>query len=118
MTSEAVEVLIAFAHGKDAAILEQLQPGPRITALKPPGLATVRASTEEIAALRRLTGVQAVFLRDVPAQFLEALGPGERLFVLAWQVRGGTKLERPGEGLPWDAPGFEPPDRPKGQDGS
>ncbi len=37
-----------------------------------------------------------------------------RLFLEAWLERPVEKSERPGEGLPWDAPGFEPPGPPTG----
>jgi len=43
---------------------------------------------------------------------LDALDPGTRLFVQAWRDKQSSKPERPGEGLPWDAPGFQPPGRP------
>lgn len=37
----------------------------------------------------------------------------ESLFIESWRARpqAGAK-ERKGEGLPWDAPGFQPPDGP------
>jgi hypothetical protein len=40
---------------------------------------------------------------------LDELDEGARIFVSAWLARPATKPERPGEGLSWDAPGFEPP---------
>jgi hypothetical protein len=43
---------------------------------------------------------------------LDALDPGTRLFVDAWRDRRSDKSARPGEGQPWDAPGFEPPGPP------
>ena len=43
---------------------------------------------------------------------LNALDPGTRLFVQAWRDKQTSKPERPGEGLPWDAPGFQSPDQP------
>ena len=44
-----------------------------------------------------------------------SLTEGERLFAEGWLERQsrGPK-ERKGEGLPWDAPGFQPPDRDDG----
>jgi hypothetical protein len=43
---------------------------------------------------------------------IEELDEGARLFVKAWRERVPSKPHRPGEGLPWDAPGFEPPGPP------
>ena len=40
---------------------------------------------------------------------LEGLDQGARLFVDAWRQRPLHKQDRPGEGLPWDADGFQPP---------
>jgi hypothetical protein len=39
---------------------------------------------------------------------LAALDEGERLFAAGWAA-GRAPKERPGDGLPWDAPGFEAP---------
>ncbi len=43
---------------------------------------------------------------------LDELDEGARLFVRAWQERPLSKSDRRGEGLSWDAPGFEPPGPP------
>lgn len=43
---------------------------------------------------------------------LDTLDPGTRLFVEAWRDCPSQKVPRPGEGLPWDAPGFQPPGPP------
>ena len=43
---------------------------------------------------------------------VEELDSGSRLFVDAWQAHKPAATERPGDGLPWDSPGFTPPDRP------
>jgi hypothetical protein len=45
------------------------------------------------------------------SQILKGLDDNEMLFVRAWEKRlTGQKTERRGEGLSWDADGFEPPD--------
>jgi hypothetical protein len=43
---------------------------------------------------------------------LGELDVGARLFVDGWRARADDKPDRPGDGLSWDSPGFEPPDRP------
>jgi hypothetical protein len=48
---------------------------------------------------------------DVPPTVLDSLTDTERMFVAAWQARRAGK-RRPGDGLPWDSPGFQPPDPP------
>lgn len=66
----------------------------------------VEAAPEEISAL---PGVAAVTNRGLPAELMSDLDDEERLFARAFASRTEPK-ERIGEGLPWDAPGFEPPD--------
>lgn len=48
----------------------------------------------------------------LPAEEVARLTAAERLFVAAWELRSSGLHPGPrvGEGLPWDAPGFEPPD--------
>ena len=43
---------------------------------------------------------------------LDDLDAGAQLVVSAWRGRPLSKPDRPGEGLSWDAPGFEPPGPP------
>jgi len=70
---------------------------------------------EEIAqharlAIGRLSDGGTKVLGD--ESVLDELDEGAQLFVRAWRERPLSKPDRRGEGLPWDAPGFEPPDRP------
>jgi hypothetical protein len=68
------------------------------------------ASSTDIAAL---PGVAAVSEGGVASEILEGLDETEALFVAAWsRRRGESKKQRRGEGLDWDAAGFEPPDLP------
>ena len=54
---------------------------------------------------------------DPPPEVLAELDPNERLFVEGWLTNRSTaKTDRPGEGLPWDAPGMTPPDPPPDND--
>lgn len=90
----------------------------------PPHVLVLRASPEDLTAIakdarlamaRRPTGGVEV-VGDLGA--LEELDEGARLFVAAWRERPADKPDRPGEGLAWDHPGFEPPDRPRKPKGS
>jgi hypothetical protein len=66
------------------------------------------ASAERLAAL---PGVARVLTDAAEAGDLGDLDPGDALFVQAWAARQAhPKTEpRPGDGLPWDAPGHEAP---------
>ena len=68
------------------------------------------AGSTDVAAL---PGVVAMSEGDVAPEILEGLDETEALFVQAWSRRKGKpKTQRRGEGLDWDAGGFEPPDPP------
>lgn len=62
--------------------------------------------TPSSAVERVLTGSESG--SDLPAD----LTPTEKLFVEGWLLSKKPK-RRTGEGLDWDAPGFQPPDPPK-----
>jgi hypothetical protein len=65
----------------------------------------------DLDALRAGPGIRAVIERTVPADLLPTLDEGEALFVSAWEQQPGMRNKaRPGEGLPWDTPGYDPPD--------
>jgi hypothetical protein len=76
---------------------------PRLVLLA--GVPAARAG--EVAAL---PGVRAVCVDGVPPGLRETLSPAENLFVDGWLARGGPKGRGPGDGLPWDTPGWSPPD--------
>ncbi len=55
-------------------------------------------------------GVHVFSTPDVPDEILNSLDEHESLFVAAWQSRlQQPPKKRPGEGLDWDDPEFEPP---------
>jgi hypothetical protein len=80
-----------------------------ITQSLPPRLLIVAAGPEALDAVRAVPGVAVVATESVPRPVLDSLEPHERVFVEAWNVGRRRKPGRPGEGLPWDARGFEPP---------
>ena len=64
-------------------------------------------------AVSRSAGSPTVARRSLGDEsVLDELDEGAQLFVRAWRERPLSKPDRRGEGLSWDAPGFEPPDRP------
>lgn len=94
---ERFEAIVA-AVGATAPVIQQL----------PPRLAIV-ASPASGQQLPQVSG--ATWYRE-GAAIDERLSAEELLFVTAWRQRRRTK-DRPGEGLPWDAPGYQPPDAPR-----
>ena len=104
------ELLIVLDSQPASETLARLRAVANVTQVFPPRLALVLAGPD---ARTRVAGIQGVLhVLDDPACELPAdLTPAERIFAAAWQARQQPKT-RPGEGLPWDAPGFEPPDQP------
>ena len=78
----------------------------------PPRLAVIESDDDARAALRTAPGVLGVGEPDLPDDVREQLTETEQVFVDAW-VLGRRPKTRPGDGLAWDAPGFEPPDLPR-----
>ena len=101
------QLVILDADRVDAALAE-IQAVASVTQMLRPRLVLVRADPDVQEGILRIPGVIGLFeaaSADVPSE----LSPVERVFVDAWATRSAPKT-RPGEGLDWDAPGFEPPD--------
>jgi len=106
------ELLIVLDSQPASETLAQLRAAANVTQVFPPRLALVQAGPDARARIARIQGVLHVLddrARKLPAD----LTPAERAFAGAWQARQQPKA-RAGEGLPWDAPGFDPPDQPGG----
>ncbi|HEX8142877.1 MAG TPA: hypothetical protein VF553_09795 [Pyrinomonadaceae bacterium] len=76
----------------------------------------VEGAQSDLAGLRAIPGVIAATAGDLSPGVLNGLDDSESLFVAAWlsRIKEGAPKQRSGEGLNWDAPGFEPPDPPAG----
>ncbi len=89
----------------------------RTVAESPPHVRVVEADTADLPDIERYAsllfvrgpGGETRVLGDETA--LDRLPEGSRLFVDAWREQPIEKPDRAGEGLAWDDPGFEPPDR-------
>lgn len=104
------EILIVLEPGRMAEVLPALRAAATVTQVFPPRLLLLRTDeTDQVAAL---AGVLLATATSVPAQVRADLTPEEEMFVAGWEARRRGKAERPGQGLPWDAPGFLPPDAP------
>ena len=102
------QLVMLDADRADAAIAE-IEAVASVTQMLRPRLLLVRADPDAREEIARIPGVIGLF-EAAPVEVLGGLSPVERLFVDAWAARSAPKT-RHGEGLDWDAPGFEPPDR-------
>jgi hypothetical protein len=108
---ELVEVIVVFAEAPNQRVVTEFKTHYRVKALVPPRLIVLEIEQSQVADLERLTGVEAVLTgpsTPLPASLMES----ERLFISGWQQQRGDK-RRKGEGLPWDAEGYLPPDKPR-----
>jgi len=110
------ELLIILDPVTAAEAQERLRSNHRVTQVGSPRVLVVAVSPEEIPPISSSPGVLAVSSGLPPPGVIEELDEQEVLFVTAWARRmTGPEKQRRGEGLPWDAPGFEPPDSPAGE---
>jgi hypothetical protein len=103
-------VIMNESHADD--VLSQVGQFVKVTQRLPPRLAIVEGEDRQLEAVRTLPGVIAVCEGPVPDSVLQQLHPTERLFADGWAAGRQPKTARPGEGLQWDAEGFQPPDLP------
>jgi hypothetical protein len=110
MNNEELELLVYLQDEVAEQALERLRSHFSVTQMASRQLAIVRVSPGQEREVQSVEGVQGVFERTVPENLFTHLNFSESLFVKAWTLRNreGSK-ERPGEGLDWDAEGFEPP---------
>jgi hypothetical protein len=106
MMSRRAEALLELEPG--AKLDDAVGPHVDIHQRLPPRLVIVAADEEALRGLESNPKVRAVFTGDVPQETLERLDEPERLFAGGWNERRRPK-QRPGDGLPWDAPGFDAP---------
>jgi hypothetical protein len=105
------EVLVYLQGEHAEQALEVLRSHFSVTQLASRQLAVVRVVTGEETQVQSVEGVQGVFEQGVPENLYTQLNLSETLFVKAWILRQQEETKtRPGEGLDWDAAGFEPPD--------
>jgi hypothetical protein len=111
--SQSRPVLIVLPGASASEHVGRLQSTYRVLTLLPPRILVLEADEAALTALRADANVAGVYDRTVPPDVLAGLGPEERLFVEGWiQQQAGKDKPRRGDGLSWDAPGFQPPGPP------
>ena len=109
--SHGGELLVILDPASAAGTLGRLRRSHRVTQVGSPRVVVLRISPGEPPISQSTSGVMALTMGTLPNWILKELDDGEVAFVRAWERRmAGAKKERTGEGLSWDATGFEPPD--------
>jgi hypothetical protein len=110
MNTKKLEWLVYLEKEHADNTLEELRSQFSVAQVGSRQLVILRGSAEQKDQLKALNGVQEVFEGSVPSNLIEGLDLSEYLFVKAWSIRQQVKPKtRPGEGLDWDAEGFEAP---------
>ena len=106
------DLLVILDPDRAADALERLRSVVTITQILEPRIALISPRGDSAALTRDIEGVVRVVDADeVPDAAALRLTDQETMFVEAWRLRKRPK-RRAGEGLPWDTPGFQPPDPP------
>lgn len=114
MASSKKEFLVILDPSEGEEIYQRLRSRYEVAQSLPPHIVIQRLDADEIKRVETSPGVQAVCEGSPPADVLETLSPSEVLFVTAWVERQrSAHKKRRGEGLAWDAPGYQPPDAPQ-----
>ena len=91
-------------------VLRRLRETERITMLLSPRIFVVEGDKERAKALSTTPGITFATVGAVPESLIAGFSDIEALHIGAWNLRIlQGKKDRPGEGLDWDAEGFEAP---------
>lgn len=107
------ELLVVLIEPPPTETLEELRSRYTIGQAASRRLLLLNAPEAEPEEIARIAGVRAVLTDEIPEELLEEFNLTEKLFARGWATRRREAPKtRRGAGLPWDAEGFQPPDRP------
>jgi hypothetical protein len=110
------EVLVILSDHEVARVRSQIEQETRVLHSVSPRVFVVEMTAPAMDYLAQMEDEVASTISDVSPAVLDTLNDQERQWVSAWNLRRLKKPRRLGEGLPWDAPGFSPPDRQDSDD--
>ena len=111
--SQTRPVLVLLPEASASEQVGRLQSAYRVLTLLRPRIVVLEVDEQALTALRKSPDIAGVYEQNVPPDVLAGLRPEERLFVEGWSVQQASKdKSRSGDGLSWDAPGFQPPGPP------
>ena len=109
MTSDTEVLAVDLTPGSPLRWLLVASAPPRVVVVRADGTDLDEIGAHSVLAIVRDPDGSTQVRGDLSV--LDGLDAGARLFVEAWR-QSSTKTDRPGDGKPWDSPGFEAPDRP------
>lgn len=107
---DSKELLVILALASCDEVRSKLESDFQLLQIASPRVLTVTNTPQALAEIASRQGVVLATKDQVPSTVLEELNANEKMWIAGWQLRKQPK-QRIGEGLSWDAPGFQPPDR-------
>ncbi len=103
--------ILVIAAGREASsVREDLATMGAVSMVLSPRVLVVEGDRDFAAAITEMPGVELATTEPVPQGVVDRLTEVEAAQVAAWNSRlRQDKKVRPGDGLSWDAEGFEPP---------
>lgn len=102
------EAVVIFSTAENTQTPSSLTTRARVVQVGSERVMVVAADAATLGQLRELPGVMRVVTPGDAVPESAKLNEQELLFVKGWQLSKQPKQRR-GEGLPWDAPGFDAP---------
>jgi hypothetical protein len=106
------EALVILSTGADPEASKSIGAHARVTQIGSNRVLVVAGDPMNLQQISQVPGVTSVVGASDAIPESLGLNEQERLFVKGWQLSKQPKTRR-GEGLPWDAPGFDAPASPK-----
>ena len=110
MSTKSLEWLVYLEKENAEETLAELRTQFSVAQIGSRQLVILRGSAAQKEQLKAVGGVQEVFEGSVPLDLSDGLDLTETLFIQAWSLRQQVVPKtRPGQGLDWDAEGFDAP---------
>lgn len=105
---QKILVIAGMEDGDD--LLRRLGGASTISMVLSPRVFVLQASSPTVEAISDLPGVVLASAGEIPEEALLGMSEAEATQIAAWNLRIAQKDKtRPGEGMEWDAEGFEAP---------
>lgn len=106
-----LELMVYLQEEHAEATMNELRDRFTVLQVASSHLVVLRVGEHQMEQVAEVEGVERIINTEIPQEILDRLDSTEELFAKAWMVGQQAKTKsRPGEGLDWDAEGFEAPD--------
>lgn len=111
MSTEKIEILVILEPDAADATLQGLHDQYHVLQVFSPTMVLMLVDEDDIPVVKELEGVSVVHDSEIPEEEFPDWKEEESLFGQAWNLRQQSfDKSRKGDGLEWNAEGFEAPD--------